>query len=546
MSKLLRGTLILSGAIFISKFLGMIYVFPFYELVGSQGGVLFYYAYSPYTIMLSLSTLGIPLAVSKFVAKYNALEDYETGRRLFNSGLLVMTSAGILSFLLLNLFAPFVASFIVDEGATTGNTLEDVVYVIRMVSFALIIVPVMSLIRGYFQGFQSMTPTAVSQVVEQIIRIIVILGGSYLVLRVYNGETSTAIGISVFAAFVGAVASMIVLWFFWMKKRPYFKELNAKSATVEKNSLAKIYKELVTYALPFVFFSIAIPLYQLVDTVTYNRTLVAIGYSQQLAEQAQSVINFYGHKLVMIPFSLTLALALSLIPAITNSYTLNDTKQLNRQISQSLQIIIFLILPMSIGMSVMSYEIYGLFYGPGPEELKLGSSLLKVYAPVALVFGLFTVTASILQGIDQQKLSVISIMIGFALKASLNVPLLTLFHEFGSIYATMIGFTFTIVFNIIVIKRNTSFSFRTVGKQALMIIAITVAMIIPAILVRMGMYELVGHSRLDLLYILLASTFVAGSIYVYLGFHFQLFQQLLGHRISFLRKRKRKKTQKEG
>jgi O-antigen/teichoic acid export membrane protein len=544
MSKLLRGTLILSAAIFISKFLGMIYVFPFYNLVGSEGGVLFYYAYSPYTIMLSLSTLGIPLAVSKFVAKYNALEDYETGRRLFTSGLLVMTTAGIISFLLLNLFAPFIASYIVDEGATTGNTINDVVYVIRMVSFALIIVPVMSLIRGYFQGFQSMTPTAVSQVIEQIVRIIVILGGSYLILRVYNGETSTAIGISVFGAFVGAIASMIVLWYFWMRKRAYFKEVYTTSTTTEKIPLAKIYKELVTYALPFVFFSIAIPLYQLVDTVTYNRTLIAIGYSQQLAEQAQSVINFYGHKLVMIPFSLTLALALSLIPAITNSYTLNDTKLLNRQISQSLQIILFLILPISLGMSVMSYEIYGLFYGPGLEELKLGSSLLKVYAPVALVFGLFTVTASILQGIDRQKLSVVSIVIGFAIKASLNVPLLTIFYEYGSIYATTIGFTFTIIFNIFVIKKYTSFSFHVVGKQALMIIAITIAMIIPAMLVKSGMHALVGDQRLDLLYVLLASTAVAGAIYVFLGWRLQLFQQLLGHRLSFMRKRK--KTQKEG
>ncbi|OZM56110.1 hypothetical protein CIB95_13455 [Lottiidibacillus patelloidae] len=539
MSKLLRGTLILSAAIFISKFLGMIYVFPFYELVGTQGGVLFSYAYVPYTIMLSLSTLGIPLAVSKFVAKYNALEDYETGRRLFNSGILVMTGAGIISFILLNILAPFIAPLIVDENATSGNTISDVVYVIRMVSFALIIVPVMSLIRGYFQGHQSMEPTAVSQVVEQIIRIIVILGGSYLIIRVYNGEISTAIGISTFGAFVGAIASMGVLFIFWLKKRKFFKEQYETAKQSEKVSLSKIYKELLSYAWPFVFFSIAIPLYQLIDTVTYNRTLIAGGYPQEVAEQAQSVINFYGHKLVMIPFSLTVALALSLIPAITKSFTLEDSKLVNRQIAQSMQIILLLILPISAGMSVMAYEVYGLFYGTA--DMEMGGALLMVYAPVAVIFGLFTVTASILQGINQQKLSVFSILTGFAIKASLNVPLLSLFNEYGSIYATALGFTVTIVLNVYIIKKHTSFSFGPLGKQALTIISVTIAMILPAYLIRLGMYEIVGRTRIDMLYILLASTVVAGFIYVFLGYRFQLFQQLLGHKIRFLRK-----TKKEG
>jgi O-antigen/teichoic acid export membrane protein len=540
MSKLLRGTLILSASIFISKFLGMIYVFPFNELVGAQGGVLFSYAYVPYTIMISLSTLGIPLAVSKFVAKYNALGDYETGRRLFNSGLLVMSIAGLVAFLILNLLAPSIAPFIVKEGAESGNTIADVIYVIRMVSFALLIVPVMSLIRGYFQGFQSMGPTAVSQVIEQIIRIIVILVGSYLVIRVYNGDVSTAIGISTFGAFVGAVASMIVLLVFWMKRRPYLKETYKKSVTKEKVSLRAMYKELVTYAMPFVFVGIAIPLYQLVDTVTYNRTLIDVGFSQYEAEQAQSVINFYGHKLVMIPVSLTIALALSLIPAITKSFTVGDKQLLNRQIAQSFQILLLIILPISLGMSVMSYEIYGVFYGTD-DDLSIGAALLKVYAPVALLFGLFTVTTSILQGINQQRFSIISVLGGFAIKASLNVFFLSIFYEYGSVYATALGFSFTIAFNIYIIKKYGAFSFASLGKQGIAIAGVTIAMVITAILVKLGMQQVVGDSRVELSYILVVSALSAGFVYLFLAYRFHLLEQLLGHRLSFLRK-----TKKEG
>src|SRR5690625_519720 len=109
-SKFLRGTMILTLATFLSKFLGMIYIFPFAAMVGQQGLALYQYGYQPYTILLSLATLGVPMAVSKFVSKYNALGDYRTGYRLFRSSLLMMTLTGLVAFLLLFLMAPTIAT----------------------------------------------------------------------------------------------------------------------------------------------------------------------------------------------------------------------------------------------------------------------------------------------------------------------------------------------------------------------------------------------------------------------------------------------------
>src|SRR5699024_12685025 len=101
MSKtIVRGTMLLTGAAFLSKFLGMIYVIPFNELVGSKGGALYSYAYNPYTILISISTVGVPLATSKFISKYNSLGDYYTGMRMFRLGLILMSITGILSFLI--------------------------------------------------------------------------------------------------------------------------------------------------------------------------------------------------------------------------------------------------------------------------------------------------------------------------------------------------------------------------------------------------------------------------------------------------------------
>src|SRR5690606_11611234 len=169
MSTLIKGTAILTLGMFLSKVLGVIYIIPFYSLVGEENIGLYQYAYIPYNLMLAVAISGAPLAFSKFVAKYNSLGDYETGRRLLRSGLLTMMITGFFGFLLMYGFAETLAKMTITDKEEI-YTLEDVTSAIQWVSFALIVVPFMSLWRGFFQGYNYMMPTAVSQLVEQIVR----------------------------------------------------------------------------------------------------------------------------------------------------------------------------------------------------------------------------------------------------------------------------------------------------------------------------------------------------------------------------------------
>src|SRR3954465_7260448 len=134
-SKLLRGTFILTLGTILSKVIGLVYVIPFYQIVGKQGTQLYSYGYVPYTIFISIATAGVPLAVSKFIAKYNALEEYAVGRKLFKSGLMVMSLTGFAAFLIMYLAAPVLA-----EMSNPGNEMDAAITVIRAVSFALILV----------------------------------------------------------------------------------------------------------------------------------------------------------------------------------------------------------------------------------------------------------------------------------------------------------------------------------------------------------------------------------------------------------------------
>src|SRR5690242_8934233 len=196
-TKFIRGTFFLTASTLISKILGFIYIIPFTALVGNSGYALYKYAYGPYTLMLSISTMGLPLAVSKFVSKYNGMGNYRAGQDLLKFGLYLMIFTGMLSSIILYSLAPFLAEMVISKHDSTGNKLEDVIYVIRLVSFALLIVPPMSILRGYFQGNQSMGPSALSTILEQVVRVIFIVLGAYIVIK-FGHSVTEAVGIGTF------------------------------------------------------------------------------------------------------------------------------------------------------------------------------------------------------------------------------------------------------------------------------------------------------------------------------------------------------------
>ncbi|MFX3623110.1 MAG: oligosaccharide flippase family protein [Ectobacillus sp.] len=534
-SKFLRGTLIVTLGTFLVKFLGMVYVFPFEALVGTNGGALYSYGYIPYTIFLSIATAGVPLAVSKFVAKYNALGDYETSRRMFRSGMTLMTVMGILSFAVLYATAPLFAEAFLGQ-KQVDNTIEEVTLIIRLVSFALLVVPAASLIRGFFQGHQSMGPTTVSQIIEQIIRVVVLLAGSFIVIKVLHGTVAQAIGVSTFAAFVSAVGALLVLIWYWKKRKHHLDELLA-SQTVKPSDVStpQLFKELFAYAIPYVVVGLTIPLYQGVDTVTFNRVMQAIGEGE-IASDAFGIFTMWTHKLIMIPVSLATAFSLTLVPAVTKSFTENNQGVLHRQISQTFQVNVFLTLPAVAGISVLAYPIYSAFYGAS----ELGGHILMWYAPVALLFALFSVTAAILQGINQQRHAIIALFIGIALKIIGNLVLIRYFETVGAILATGIGFAASIVYTNRQIAKYTGFSFGVVYKRTFQVLTLTAIMILAVKLVIWGITPVLDYTgnRLAAVITVTAAAGIGAAVYVFLAIRTGVLNRMFG--AEFLDKLKAK------
>ena len=207
----IEGTIIATLAIVFTKILGMLYVIPFYALVGTQGAALYAYAYNIYSLFLEVATAGIPNAVSKIINEFNTLNKQEAKIRTFQIGKKLLSFIAIVAFIIMFVFAPQISGMIIGDLAG-GNTIQDITFVIRCVSFAILIFPFLSVSRGLFQGHNIIYVSSYSQVIEQIARVIVILCGSYIALKILHLDLTHAVGVAVFSAFAGGACALIYVY----------------------------------------------------------------------------------------------------------------------------------------------------------------------------------------------------------------------------------------------------------------------------------------------------------------------------------------------
>ncbi|RDW18315.1 cell division protein [Oceanobacillus arenosus] len=533
MSNVVRSSMLLTGATFLSKFLGMIYLIPFNALVGAEGGALYSFAYVPYTIMLSISTVGLPLAMSKIVAKYNALGDYETGRRMFKYGTNLMLFTGVVSFLILFFGAEILAHSFIEDNSNSTITVADVTMVIRMVSFALIVIPAMSIVRGFFQGYESMGPTAISQVVEQLARILFVLISVYIVIKVLGGTIATAVGFATFGAFIGAIGSAFILILYWRYRKPYLDRQLQQQRFSSNRATKDLFKELFSYAGPFIIVALATSLYQLVDSFTFQRAMIAAGF-EDIWEIALGSINTYGHKLVILPGTIATGLSLAILPAMTKTFAQKNMVMVHQQINQALQIVLVLVIPAVVGLAALANEAYGALYGL--ENIEITGTLMAWYAPVGLLFALFTVTASILQGIDEQNYTVLSLLGGLLAKVLLNIQFIHMFGAKGSIIGTALAVGIAVVLNLWRIKVAVDFSYRKIRRRTMLIGIFSAIMCLVIWLVKVvfGMFIPYEESRLGTIIVLILGVGFGGGAYLWLAYSSTLLERVFGGRVPLI------------
>lgn len=442
----IRGTLILAGAALIARVLGLFQRVPLEHILGVTGNAAYGQANAAYFMLLTLATAGIPSTLSKMVSERHALNRPEEARKVYQAALIFAVIAGVLMFSFLYVMAPYYAMKAqVPESAVA----------IRALAPALLLFPLIAMIRGYLQGRNIMIAGGVSQVIEQIVRVATGIGLAFLFFYWGYSEEKVAAG-ATFGAVLGGVAALIVMISYSMrvrrKDRAMNRELHASSAGQQRISYGKIYMDIFKLSIPIVLTALAVPAVNFIDG-----SLVKPLLSGQLgSEQAENILGILTNRAQMIagiPPILAIALSQSLVPIISAAYAKGDSEHLKRQVTLAMRVSVLTGAPIILALGAAAYSVNGLLFSS-----REGSAIVGLLT-VMTIFQITMMTSnSILLGISKANRSMVHVAIGIAVKLVANYLLAPVWGIYGIIAATGLGFLVITVLNVYAMKRIVPFS----------------------------------------------------------------------------------------
>ncbi len=520
--KMLRGSAWMTAGSIISRILGALYIIPWYSWFGSdklQANALYTKGYTVYSIFLMIAISGIPSAVAKQVAHYNSKNEYGVSKRLFKTSLMALFILGAVCTLVFWLIAPFISQ---------GD--PRMVSIYRSLALALLVIPAMSLLRGYFQGFQDMAPSALSQLIEQFLRIIYMLLATYITIKVIGSPFEVGVWQSTFAAFIGAVGGTLLLVGYYLKHKKRLDELVSQSNDQLEITNKTLLKEVLYQALPFIFIACAMSMFNLVDQFTFPVIMQQAGtYSMTQINALYALFAGNANKLIMIVVALSTAMATTAIPLLSEAVARRDSALMKKQLLESLELLFFVMLPAVFGMAAVSRPLYLVFYGYEAT----GIFVLAISAYVALAMGLFNVLGSLLQGIYENKQAIKYTTLGLGVKLVLQYPLTLWLGVFGPLLATGIAMSWAsyLMLRFLYLKYNLPTGQLQVNVNKMFIVALLMFGV--TLLFVSGYYMVFpGNSRLSALVGLSLAAGIGGYLYLLACFKLGLLQRILGIKVT--------------
>ena len=513
-SGFIEGTIIATIAVVVTKILGIIYVIPFYAIVGTLGSALYAYAYNIYVMFLDISTAGIPSAISKIVKEYDTLDKEEAKVRTAKLGIKIISCLSIFSFLILMIFAKQIALLIIGD-MTGGNSISDIAFVIRCVSFAVLIVPLLSILRGYLQGHKIISVSSSSQIIEQVLRVLTIIVGSYLLVKVFDLPIKYGVGIATFGAFVGALASLIYVAYKCYKSR---RQLSLDKKLVKDKTIKdkEIINKIIKYAIPMILVSVTVAIYDFMDMVLISRFTNYFGYPASTVEFVSTAISTWSKKILMIVSSIGTGLTASLIPNMVEAYTLKDHKLLNDHFNKALEIVLTVCCPMVLGICILAGPIWTIFYGHNV----VGGHILSLNIFIAILLNLFMVTNFTLQSINEFKTVYRSAIFGYLTNLILDVLFMNMLHflnlpiYYGAIVASICGYIISITIAIKYLSEHYKFNYKeTINNFVKTIIPMICLIIFATVLNKLIVFNEADRRLMVLKVIIIALPTAAAYIY---------------------------------
>lgn len=438
------GAALLGVAGVLVKVLGVFFRIPLGNIIGADGLGYYQTAYPMYILMLTISSSGLPTAISRMISERRSVGQYYEAYRVFKVSFKVMLGLGLATAVLVFILAPWITKLQGEPNA---------VYALRTTVPALLLCPVMSCYRGFFQGQSKMAPTAVSQVAEQIFRVGIGLALAYLLIP--KGMEHAAAGGS-FGASAGALFGLIAILFMFVRNKPNMVAEIRESGRKPVQPVRGIVGDLLKIAVPITIGACIMPILNWIDTLIVKNVLMnQVGYTDAAARALYGELSGMASPIINFPQVLTQAICLSLVPVITDAFKRDDMDFVRKNSALGMRYAALIGLPCSVGMIVLARPIMQLFYPTRPESIDNAAACLVYYA-----LGLFFLAAvhaltGVLQGIGKQGIPVRNLFVGAVIKVVVTY-LLTMIPSVnvkGAAIGTTCAYVVACWLNLVAVRR---------------------------------------------------------------------------------------------
>ena len=454
----IKQAAILAAASLLVRFLGFVYRLPLTNMIGDQGNAIYAGGYYIYTFLLILSSAGLPAAISKLVSERIALKQYRNAHRVFHAALIISTSLGIFFALLLFFTAEKMAALVQSP---------DSYYAILTLCPTLVIVAIMSVFRGYFQGMHTMVPTAISQIIEQVFNAFfsVYLAWVFLSISIPEGMTKNiplAAAGGTMGTGIGALAGLIVVIFAYCLIRKYLLWRAKRCKQPYEESKRELIGKVLQTAWPIIAGTAVFSITNLIDMTMVMRILVNTGFTQNEAEVLYGQLSGKFVTLTTLPVTISTAIATAALPSIAASVKLREKKQVRRKMALTYRVSMIISVPAAVGISALGPQILAMLF-PSASD---GGMLLTVGGISIIFLALCQTSTGILQGIGHIKVPVVGAILGAITKVILNALLIRIpaINVLGAVLSTTGCYLVAGVFDVIMLSRLTGTKFDFMGS----------------------------------------------------------------------------------
>ena len=441
----LKGALVLMLFGFFSKIIGAVYRIPLTRIIGAEGMGLYQMVFPLYTLMLTISSSGIPSSISKLISENIAKNNYKQVGRVLKASFLLLVCFSVVCFFIVVLFAKTFAH-------VQGNNNAEICY--YGLAPAIVFVGLISGFRGYFQGLQCMTPSAVSGFIEQAIKMVLglVFAGKFVYMGVNYGVLGALIGISL--SELVAFVYLFVHYLFVKHKRKKLYKLDSGVIYSKRETI----KSVLSLSVFVTLGGLIMPLTMLIDSSVVINILKAIGYSQSQATSLFGLQTGTVGSIINMPVVLSLGVATAILPCVSASKGKGDVKRVKESCSKALLLTIIVALPAAIGCFSLAEPCIRVLYGASltMEQINVATSLLEIASFGIFYLALVQVCSGLLQGLGLFKVPLISLAIGGCVKIVLNLILIRIpsVGILGAEVSTVVCYMVALIINLLVLKKQ--------------------------------------------------------------------------------------------